>query len=80
MQNRNREIRDTGSSVVDGFSIVQGGPMYRFQLFMRMATPDRPRVLRRMLYLVLLTWLPLLIFSWIQGVAISGRSHDSVPL
>jgi hypothetical protein len=73
MQNRNREVRDTGSSVVDGFSIVQGGPMYRFQVFMRMATPGRPQVLRRMLYLVLLTWLPLLIFSWIQGVAVGGR-------
>jgi len=69
----NSEARETGSAVVDGFSIVQGGPIYRAQALIGMAMPDWHRVLQRSLYLVLFTWLPLLILSWIQGLAIGDR-------
>ncbi len=67
------EASRTGSPVVDGFSLVQGGPIYRVQVFVGMAMPDWPRVLRRTLYLIMFTWLPLLILSWIQGLAIGDR-------
>ena len=69
----NAQTSEIGSPVVDGFSLVQGGPIYRLQALVGMAMPDWPRVLQRTLYLVLFTWLPLLILSWIQGLAIGDR-------
>jgi hypothetical protein len=67
------EPSKTGSPVVDDFSLLQGGPLYRFQVFIKMALPDRLRVLRRAVILVLLTWLPLLILSLLQGQAFGHR-------
>jgi hypothetical protein len=63
----------TGSPIVDQFSIVQGGPIYRFQVRVGMALPDWRRVLHRTLILVAITWLPLLILSAIQGLALGDR-------
>lgn len=63
----------TGSPVVDGFSLVQGGPIYRFQVAIHMAMPDRPGVLRRALLLMLAAWLPLLLLSLAQGLAFGTK-------
>src|SRR3954447_6142154 len=61
------------SPIVDGFSLVQGGPIYRFQVAVRMAMPDRSGVAKRALVLILVTWLPLLLLSLIQGRAFGSE-------
>ena len=58
-----------GSPIVDHFSLFHGGPIYHFQSFIGLATPDCSRVLQRALLAILLTWLPPLILSAIQGQA-----------
>jgi hypothetical protein len=60
---------ETGSPIVDRFSLVQGGPIYRFQVAIRMAMPDRSGVAKRALLSILITWLPLLLLSSFQGRA-----------
>jgi hypothetical protein len=66
----------TGSALVDRFSLLQGGPIYRFQVLAHLALPDRWQVVRRAFILVLLTWLPLFTLSWIQGQALG--THDGM--
>jgi hypothetical protein len=60
---------ETGSPIVDRFSLVQGGPIYRFQVAIHMAMPDRSGVAKRALLTILVTWLPLLLLSMVQGRA-----------
>jgi len=52
---------------LDDFSLVQGGPL--FQLFVRshLATSGLDLLKRRILFFVLLTWLPLLLLSAVSG-------------
>jgi hypothetical protein len=57
------------SSVAESFSLTQGGPLYRLHLRFGHAHEERARVLRRALLAVVVTWLPLLVLSIIQGVA-----------
>jgi hypothetical protein len=57
------------SPLVDGFSMTQGGPFYRLQVRFGYAGQQRRRVVRRALFAVLLTWLPLFILSLLQGQA-----------
>ena len=54
------------------FSLVLGGPLY--QLFLRsgLAKPPLDLLQRRVLALPLLTWLPLLVLSVLQGQAVAG--------
>ena len=54
------------------FSLVLGGPLY--QLFLRsgLAKPPLDLLRRRVLALPLLTWLPLLVLSVLQGQAVAG--------
>jgi len=67
------ERSETGSSLVDEFSLVQGGPIYRFQTAIGMALPNREGVLKRALLTTLVTWFPLLILSLIQGRAFGSQ-------
>lgn len=62
---------------VQDFSLVQGGPL--FQLFVRshLATDALGWLKRRILFFVLLTWLPLLILSLLSGQAIAGAVRVS---
>ncbi len=64
---------ETGSPVVDRFSLVEGGPIYRFQVAIRMAMPDRSGVAKRALLMMLITWLPLLLLSMLQGRAFGSE-------
>ncbi len=64
---------ETGSPIVDGFSLFQGGPLYRFQVYIQMALPDRLQVFERALAVTFLSWFPLFIFSLIQGEAFGSR-------
>ena len=46
----------TGSRLADQFSLVEGGPIYRFQRAIRMALPDRSGVVKRALLTTLVTF------------------------
>jgi len=67
----------TGSPIVDHFSLIQGGPIFRFQTVIHMAMPDRPGVVKRALLTILITWFPLLILSLVQGGAFG--THVRIP-
>jgi hypothetical protein len=67
------ETGETGSPLVDEFSLVQGGLIYRFQTAIGMALPNRAGVLKRALLTTLVTWFPMLILSLIQGLAFGPR-------
>jgi hypothetical protein len=60
---------ETGSRVTDQFSLVEGGPIYRFQRATHMALPNRSGVVKRALLTTLVTWFPLLLLSLVQGRA-----------
>jgi hypothetical protein len=57
---------------VDRFSLVKGGPIYRFQQAIGMALPDRHGVVKRALLTTLVTWFPLLLLSLIQNRALNA--------
>jgi len=61
------------SSLVDRFSLVGGGPIYRFQRAIGMALPDRRGVVKRALLTTLLTWFPLLFLAVIQHRALDSQ-------
>jgi hypothetical protein len=63
----------TNSPIVDQFSLVEGGPIYRFQRAIRMALPDRRGVVKRALLTTLITWFPLLLLSIIQNRAFGSQ-------
>jgi hypothetical protein len=60
------------SATVDRFSLVEGGPIYRFQQAIGMALPDRHGVVKRALLTTLVTWFPLLLLSLIQNRALNA--------
>ena len=54
------------------FSLVVGGPLYRLMCMFGLCDQDLGLLKRRVLVFALLAWLPLLLFSIIQGQAIGG--------
>ena len=67
----------TDINLTQDFSLVQGGPL--FQLFIRshLATDALGWLKRRILFLIVLTWLPLLILCLLSGQAIGGTAQIS---
>jgi hypothetical protein len=63
-------VSPSASPIVNQFSLVKGGLIYRFQTAINMALPDKHGVLKRALLTTLFTWFPLLILSLIQGQAL----------
>lgn len=61
--------RDIVHSTIRNFSIVVGGPAYDFLMRFRLVHLSLPNVLRRIVALVAVTWLPLLLLSLIDGLA-----------
>jgi hypothetical protein len=57
------------SSAAESFSLTQGGPFYRLQILFGHAQEERARILRRAFLAMIVTWLPLLVLSIIQGSA-----------
>ncbi len=59
--------------IPDDFSLVQGGPL--FQLFIRshLATSGLDLLKRRIVFFVILTWLPLLLLSAVSGTLLDGN-------
>jgi hypothetical protein len=57
------------SSIAEGFSITKGGPLHWLLVRLGHAGDERRLVLRRALAVILITWLPLLLLSLVQGLA-----------
>lgn len=62
----------TASSVAD-FSIVIGGPIYDFLFRSRWVQQRLPNIVRRLVALVAVTWLPLLLLSLFDGLAFGHK-------
>jgi hypothetical protein len=62
--------RDMYSVVAENFSVTRGGPFYRYQCRVGAAREERIYVARRAVLAVALTWLPLLLLSAAQGLAL----------
>lgn len=62
-------MNETKSSVAENFSITCGGPLHWLLVRIGLTGDERRQVIRRTLFAVLVTWLPLLVLSLIQGQA-----------
>ncbi|MCI0611395.1 hypothetical protein L0244_00245 [bacterium] len=73
MLNVKSELNQNQSNETQDFSLVLGGPLY--QLLRRSHLTDNAfeLVYRRMIAITVITWLPLLILTMIEGLAWSGR-------
>jgi hypothetical protein len=73
----------TNSERPNEFSFVQGGPAYHLALRLGFGHADSPRRVRKVLVLILVTWVPLLLLSLAAGHAFGDRVavallHDPV--
>jgi hypothetical protein len=59
------------------FSLAAGGPTHRLQQRLGLITPESPHLARRAALSLLLTWVPLLVLSAAQGLAIGH--HVRIP-
>ncbi len=55
-----------------GFYLMRGGPIYKWMVKLRLHGGDNAYVGRRSLLLISVTWVPLLLLSLAQGVALPG--------
>jgi hypothetical protein len=69
-------IENQHQSEEEVFSLVLGGPLFQLWLGTRLTGSHLELLRRRTIVMVLLTWMPLLLLSAIEGHALSG----SVPL
>ncbi|HET9793836.1 MAG TPA: hypothetical protein VFS34_05180 [Thermoanaerobaculia bacterium] len=61
------------SPLAERFSIVGGGPIPRLLAVLGRAADEHPRLVRRTLIAVLVTWLPMLVLSALRGTAYGPR-------
>jgi hypothetical protein len=54
------------------FSLIKGGLLFRLLVWMRLMRPDLEPLYSRAIIFALLTWLPLLVLSAMQGLAVGG--------
>ncbi len=66
------------SALAENFSITEGGPLHRLLVRIGNAGDERQRVIRRALGVAIITWLPLLVLTLMQGVAYGH--HITIPL
>ena len=64
---------ETKSSLAENFSITSGGPLRWLLVRLDYAGEERPLVVRRALLAVVITWLPLFVFSAVDGWAFGHR-------
>ena len=57
---------------LDEFSLTKGGPFFQLMIRSGLIKPDFAQPSRRAVFFALFTWLPILIFSLLQGVAFGG--------
>ena len=62
-------MKKPSSVNLDDFSITKGGPFFRLMVRSGLIKPEFARPARRATFLALFTWLPLFIFSVLQGFA-----------
>jgi hypothetical protein len=67
-----RSVDEVALSVAETFSTTRGGPVHWLLIRLGQAGDRRRLVLRRALAVVLITWLPLLLLSLLQGEAWGG--------
>jgi hypothetical protein len=60
-------------SIIENFSIVVGGPVYDLLLRAGLLRFGLPNIMRRVVALVAITWLPLLVLALKEGVAFGHR-------
>ena len=65
-------MSDRSSLDLHDFSLVKGGPFYGVLIRLRLLKPDSHAVHRMAIFLALLAWLPLLLLSAFQGLALGG--------
>lgn len=54
------------------FSLVQGGPLFQLLLRAGLLRPPTDLLLRRIVVILAVTWLPLLFLSVLSGYAVGG--------
>lgn len=77
MTSLNSSFDDPSIQDIQTFSLVVDGPFFRLLCFTKLCDQDLNYLKKRVLALSLVAWLPLLIFSLLQGQALSGEV--SVP-
>src|SRR5262249_36985347 len=68
---------ETTSSLAEEFSFTRGGPLHRLLVRLGFAGDERQLVMGRASLAVLVTWLPLLVFSVLAGEAFGH--HVEIP-
>jgi hypothetical protein len=61
------------------FSLVLGGPLFQLLVRSRLAAPGLELVKRRIVFISMFAWLPLLLLSLVGGKAWGGR-RTAVPV
>ena len=69
---KNSDAHGLGSDETKDFSLVLGGPVYQLMVRSRLATPAFDLLVRRIVFISLFAWLPLLCLSLIDGRAWGG--------
>ena len=69
----NTNVTDQGSVEKD-FSLVLGGPLYNLYLRTRLARSALELVVRRVVTMSLICWLPLLLLALVEGHGFGGVS------
>ena len=64
---------DLSSPLAEKFFLIRNGPAHRFLFRLSRAVNERRQVMVRALLAVLVTWLPLVIFVLIQGLAYNSQ-------
>ncbi len=72
METKNGSVDNQSPLDLDDFSLAKGGPFFRLLVRLGLMRPDFSVPWRRAIFLALFTWLPLLILSALQGVALGG--------
>jgi len=66
-------MTEARSPLAEHFSVVGGGPVPRLLAVLGKAADEHPRLVRRTLLAILVTWLPLFVLSLLRGTAYGPR-------
>src|SRR6059058_3420129 len=65
-------MNDLASSNHPMLRLTEGGPTYRIEKRLGLIREQSPRAARRVLFFIVVTWVPLLVLSEWQGTAVGG--------
>jgi hypothetical protein len=66
-------MSDVDSPIAESFSLTRGGPFHRLLTLLGHAGSERRQVINRALFGTLVCWVPLLILSFVQGLAVGTK-------